>query len=274
MTQLSGSANEAFVTSDGIRIAYSRRSSAHAGAPRVVLVHSLGMDRHVWDGVVERLSPSCDLLTYDCRGHGASGKRAGVFTAELFARDLAELLDHVGWASATVAGCSMGGCVALAFAGAYPARVERLGLVDTTAWYGDGAAARFAERANEARTKGLGGLIDFQLTRWFTDAYRERRPPELESALASFLANDVECYIATTALLGSVDLRGVLATIAVPTAIVVGAEDYATPVAMSEALHAGIAGSTLTVLPHGRHLTSIECADDVAAVIRQWLARR
>ena len=88
----------------------------------------------------------------------------------MFARDLAELLDHVGWARAVVAGCSMGGNVAQAFAAELPQRTAALGLIDTTAWYGADAAAKFKERADAARSKGLRGMIDFQLTRWFSDA--------------------------------------------------------------------------------------------------------
>src|SRR6185503_958999 len=100
---------------------------------------------------VERLESDADVLTYDCRGHGLSDRRAGAYTAELFARDLAELLDHVGWPQVTIGGCSMGGCVALAFGGLFPQRTTALGLIDTTAWYGPKAAANFKERAEAAR---------------------------------------------------------------------------------------------------------------------------
>jgi 3-oxoadipate enol-lactonase len=58
----------------------------------------------------------------------------------------------------------------------------------------------------------------------------------------------------------------------VPTAVLVGEEDYATPLAMAEALHKGIAGSTLTVLKGARHLTPLERPDEVAAELRRLLA--
>jgi 3-oxoadipate enol-lactonase len=57
-----------------------------------------------------------------------------------------------------------------------------------------------------------------------------------------------------------------------PAAILVGDEDYATPTAMSETLHRGIKGSTLTVLKGARHLTPIETPDRVAAELRRLLA--
>ena len=139
MTQ-STIANSTLTLSDGSVLAYTLRSSQQPNASRLVLIHSLALDRSVWDGVVGQLEGEADVLTYDCRGHGQSDRRAITYTAELFAKDLAELLDHVGWTSATVAGCSMGGCVALAFAGLFPHRVTALGLIDTTAWYGADAA--------------------------------------------------------------------------------------------------------------------------------------
>src|SRR5213594_88028 len=50
---------------------------------------------------------------------------------------------RLGWRKAAVAGCSMGGNVAQAFAAEYPQRTTALGLIDTTAWYGADAAAKF-----------------------------------------------------------------------------------------------------------------------------------
>jgi 3-oxoadipate enol-lactonase len=167
----------------------------------------------------------------------------------------------------------MGGCVALAFAGLFPARVTALGLIDTTAWYGEDAPAKFRERAEAARANGMRGLADFQVTRWFSDAYRAQNPPAMQRALEIFVANDYECYAATCALLGDADLRRYLKDIRVPAAIVVGEEDYATPVVMAEQLHQDLPQSTLTVLPHARHLTPIEHPDTIAAELRSLLRR-
>jgi 3-oxoadipate enol-lactonase len=96
----------------------------------------------------------------------------------------------------------------------------------------------------------------------------------MERALTTFLANDLECYAATCALLGSVDLRAVLPTLTVPAAVVVGEEDYATPVAMSRALHEALPRATLTELRHARHLTPVERPDEIARELASLLARR
>jgi 3-oxoadipate enol-lactonase len=257
-------------------LSFTHRPAPHAAAPRLAFIHSLALDRSVWDGVVERLAGEVDMLTYDCRGHGqseralppATSRGPGPYTASRFARDLAELFDHIGWERAVVAGCSMGGNVAQAFAAEYPQRTVALGLIDTTAWYGADAPAKFKERADTARAKGMRGMIDFQLTRWFSDEFRANHPDVLKRTTDIFVANDLECYAASCELLGAADTRAALASFRMPVAIVVGEEDYATPVAMARRLHGAIPQSTLTILPRARHLTPIECPDRIAAELR------
>jgi 3-oxoadipate enol-lactonase len=265
--------DETLTTSDGATIAFTLREAPTPDAARLVLIHSLALDRSIWDEVADRLDTEAEILTYDCRGHGRSERRAGVFTAESFARDLAELLDHLGWQDATLAGCSMGGCVALAFAGLYPARSSRLGLIDTTAWYGADGSAAFRDRAAAARASGMAGLVDFQVKRWFSDEFREREPELVNRAAEIFVANDFECYAASCALLGDVDLRPNLASCCMPVAIVVGEDDSATPVAMARHLHEGIPQSTLTILPRARHLTPIERPGEIASELLALLRR-
>jgi len=272
--QMAAEHESALTLSDGATLAYTLHPEPRPGAPRLVLIHSLALDRSVWDGVLEQLRSDAQVLAYDCRGHGRSDRRAVRFTAELFARDLAELLNHVGWQTAAVAGCSMGGCVAMAFGGLYPDRAAALGLIDTTAWYGVDAPLRFRERAEAAREKGMEGLVGFQVTRWFSDDFRARHADVLHRTTAIFVDNDFDCYAASCALLGDVDVRPHLATFRMAVAIVVGEEDYATPVAMAQQLHEAIAHSTLTILPKARHLTPIERPDAIAAEIQSLLQRR
>jgi 3-oxoadipate enol-lactonase len=259
--------------SDGTRLAYTRHPSPRASAPRLVLIHSLALDRTIWDDVVAALRGEAEIVTYDCRGHGSSDHRPGTYAAESFARDLAELLDHVGWGKATIGGCSMGGCVALAFAGLFPARVAALGLIDTTAWYGPDAAQQFRQRAEAARAKRMSGMIEFQLTRWFSDAFRATHPDVLQRLSAIYVANDFDCYAASCALLGDVDVRAHLSAFRFPVSIVVGEEDYATPVEMARQLHEAIPRSNLTVLPQARHLTPVERPDAIAEMLRGLLSR-
>ncbi|NNM74164.1 alpha/beta fold hydrolase [Enterovirga sp. DB1703] len=229
------------------------------------------MDGSFWRPVAERLADAATVLTWDCRGHGASDKPAGPYTVELFADDLAAVFAEIGWEQAVVGGASMGGCVTLAFAGRHGDKVTGLGLFDTTAWYGPDAPRQWAERAEKGITEGLGALVGFQQTRWFGDAFRAANPGLVQESVDVFLKNDVRAYAESCRMLGAADLRALLPGIKVPTRIVVGEEDYATPPAMAEAIHAAIAGSTLNVVKGGRHLTPLEVPDVIAAELRQLI---
>jgi 3-oxoadipate enol-lactonase len=229
------------------------------------------MDHTFWLAVAEQLAEEASVLVYDCRGHGASDKPAGPYTTELFARDLADVMDHIGWRTAVVAGASMGGCVALAFGAAFPQRAAALGLVDTTAWYGVDAPQQWAERATRALADGLAGLVEFQVSRWFGDAFRAQRSEIVDQCVKVFLANELPAYAETCRMLGAHDMRAALPRLQMPTTIIVGEEDYATPVAMAQALRDGIKGSQLVVVEKARHLTPLEVPERVASELKKLL---
>lgn len=253
---------------DGTALSYRLVGS---GPARVALVHSLAMDHAFWLPVADRIGEAATVLVWDCRGHGASGKPPGPYTVELFADDLADLLAAIGWPSAVVAGASMGGCVSLAFAGRHRDKLAGLGLFDTTAWYGPDAPEQWAGRAEKGVKEGLKSLVGFQQMRWFGDAFGAAHPDIVEQCVATFLKNDVDAYAETCRMLGAADLRPVLPGIAVPTRVAVGAEDYATPLAMAETLHAGIRGSSLAIIEQGRHLTPLEHPDRIADELRRLI---
>ena len=253
-------------TRDGIRLSY--RIVPGTGGGRCVLIHSLAMDKFFWEPTAAALAGAAEVLIYDCRGHGVSGKPAGPYSTAQFADDLADLMNHIGWSSAVVAGASMGGCIALAFAAAYPERVNALGLFDTTAWYGENAPAAWAERAEKARSEGLKALVGFQKTRWFSDGFREANPDVVEAAVSTFLANEIDAYVATCNMLGAADLREALPKFDFPCRVLVGTEDYATPLEMARVLADNIPGAILTILEGARHFTPLEVPAIIAENLR------
>ena len=265
-----GNSKDYSLCEDGTRIAYRLLERAD-DAPRIALVHSLAMDQSFWLPVIERLTDAASVLIYDCRGHGASTKPPGPYTTSLFANDLAELMGHIGWHSAVVAGASMGGCVSLAFSANFPHRTNGLGLIDTTAWYGPDAPAAWAQRAERAATEGLQSLIEFQVTRWFSEAFGTEHPKMVQHCINVFLANDPAAYAETCRMLGATDLRPALPLITSPTTIIVGEEDYAAPVAMAQRMHEGISESRLVIIENARHLTPLEAPDRIASELKLLL---
>jgi 3-oxoadipate enol-lactonase len=127
--------------------------------------------------------------------------------------------------------------------GRFCAAHQWFGLIDTTAWYGPDAPSQWEQRAQRALKEGLKDLIDFQVTRWFGDAFRAQHPDVVQHCIDVFLANDIPAYAETCRMLGTNDLRNALPGITRPTTVIVGEEDYAAPPAMAQVMHQGIRNS-------------------------------
>jgi 3-oxoadipate enol-lactonase len=255
-------------TADGAKVDYVIEGQGEA---RIVLLHSLGLDRRFWTPVVALLAPHAQVLTLDLRGHGRSDMAGAPYTAEQFAGDVAAVMDDAGWDKAVIAGCSLGGCVALAFAVHHAERCQALGLLDTTAWYGEDAGQTWPARGQKVMAEGMASLTQIQLSRWFSEGFRQARPDVAAASAGVFEATAPEAFAAGCGLLAALDLRAALASITVPTRVAVGQEDLATPLAMSQALAAGIPGARLDVIA-GAHLTPLESPDAVAAILRDLIA--
>jgi len=112
---------------DGMAAATHFRISGQ-GQP-LVLVHGVGLDLSIWGEMASLLEPGYRVIRYDMLGHGRSLKPPGPYRLDDFVRQLAALADHLGLDRFDLAGFSMGGMVALAFAARYPQRLRRLALL-------------------------------------------------------------------------------------------------------------------------------------------------
>lgn len=131
----------------------------------------------------------------------------------------------------------------------------------------------FANERQPHEPRACRGWSTSRVTRWFSDEFPAGHGELVKRTTGVFVANDFECYAASCALLGDADLRSFLSSFQMPVAIVVGDEDYATPVAMAQQLHDAISQSTLTILPSARHLTPIERPGEIASELLALLRR-
>lgn len=224
----------------------------------IVLLHSLAMDHDFWHLVAPALAGKAPVVCVDVRGHGQSSKPRQPYSIGLFAEDVKAVVQALGYRKAIIGGASMGGCISLQFAIDHPSMTAALALIDTTSWYGPTASEDWEKRGEKALIEGFSSMVQFQTTRWFSDQFRVAHPELVQQCVDVFLLNDVEAYRETCRAMGAFNMYEQVSTVTVPTAIVVGAEDYAAPVEMSQHMHNAINESTLTVIPAARHLTPLE----------------
>jgi len=215
------------------------------------------------------------VIACDLPGHGTAERptRAGsAYTTAELARSLVLALDESGVGSGVLVGFSLGGGVALQVALDYPDRVAALALVDTTAWPGADAGARFGGRAAAVEAEGVGLLVQPAIERWFTPEFVAAQG-EIVGRYAAWIGeNDAAGYAAACRSLATLDLRSRLGEIHCPTLVVVGDRDQATPVAMARTLAAGIPGATLRILGPAGHLVAEERWVEFNAALRAFLA--
>ena len=125
-----------------------------------MLLHSLALDRSVWDGLLPFVLEEFQVLVPDLPGHGRSAPLEGV-TIEAMADEVSVLIRHEAEHPVILVGLSLGGCVAQSVAVRHPQLVRGLGLIDTTCWYGESASVDWEARAQRAVAEGLNSLAAF-----------------------------------------------------------------------------------------------------------------
>ena len=155
------------ISVNGINLAYSRRGK---GTP-LVLVHGFPLDSTSWSEIVPLLEDKFDIILPDLRGFGQSTTVETPYTISEMADDIAGLLDHLGIEKAAIAGHSMGGYVALAFAKKYPHRVSGLGLISSQALADapEGKERRYKTAADVAE-KGVGVVVEAMTPKLSSDS--------------------------------------------------------------------------------------------------------
>jgi 3-oxoadipate enol-lactonase len=228
--------------------------------PPVVFLHAFPLSLFMWDGQVETLRGTHTVVRFDDRGFGSTPPGDGLLTMERIADDAAALLDHLGLSRAIVAGCSMGGYAAFAFARRYPERLLALVLQDTRAG-ADSPEARKTRStlAERVRKEGAVAAADAFLPKLLGETTKREQPALVTRVREAILATPPQGVVDGLAgLAARADSGPFLKDIRVPTLVVCGEEDTITPVAESEALQRGIAGSRLCVIPRAGHLSNLE----------------
>src|SRR4051794_21409780 len=117
-----------FYESHGLRLHYA--DWGNDGAPPLILVHG-GRDHcRSWDVIARSLQPHFHVVAPDLRGHGDSDwSKGGSYALTEYVYDLSHLVRRVA-APVTLVGHSMGGMVALIYAGTFPEQVSALVVLD------------------------------------------------------------------------------------------------------------------------------------------------
>ena len=239
-----------------INLAYSDEGQG----PPVIFLHAFPLNRTTWAPQVAGLSDRYRVITIDLRGHGESDAPMWRYTLDRFADDVHGLLEHLGIARATFVGLSMGGYILFALYRKHPALFQALVLADTraTADTPDARDARFS-MAQIAYRRGASAIADLMLPKLLSPASCEHRA-DLRDDLRRIITGNQVSGIAgdLMAMEERPDSTPLLSTISVPTLVIVGEEDLASPPEEVKSMADRIPGSTFVRIPQAGHLSNME----------------
>ncbi|MGW7302397.1 bifunctional 3-oxoadipate enol-lactonase/4-carboxymuconolactone decarboxylase PcaDC [Streptomyces sp. NPDC054829] len=240
----------------------NHRAEGPASAPPLLLGPSLGTSYALWDAVAPELSVTHRVVRWDLPGHGGSAAeliRPGATVGDLAALVL-RLADALGVERFAYAGVSLGGAVGLHLAVHRPDRVSSLAVLCSSAHFN--GAQPWQERAALVRAKGLAELAEHANSRWFTPGFTVPR------LVQDHREADPEAYAACCDALAAFDLRDRLAEIAVPTLLIAGREDPATPPPHLREIADAVPGAALVEIPGASHLAVAQCPEAVLTALR------
>jgi len=243
-----------------------------SGLP-VVFLHAFPLNRTMWDPQVSALVTECRCIPIDFRGLGDS-KACPPYSMDRYADDVAGVLDTLQIERAVVVGLSLGGYVAFALWRRHRDRIRALVLADTRAT-SDSPEQLERRRAliEMAESQGPTAVANAQIAGLVGKTTREKKPDTYDAVHRMIAQAPVDGVIgATRAMMERPDSTSTLATIDVPTLLVVGGEDAITQANDMRALESAIRGSRLEVLAHAGHLSSLERPAAFNTVLSEFLA--
>ncbi|GAB4388635.1 3-oxoadipate enol-lactonase [Albidovulum sp.] len=240
------------------------------GDPRgraVVFANSLGTDLRMWDKLIPRLPQGLRLVRYDKRGHGLSDCPPAPYAMGALIRDAERLCDALEIRECVFVGLSIGGLIAQGLAVKRPDLVRALVLSNTAAKIG--TTEMWAERIAAIRAGGIEAIAEATMQRWFSRRFRAT--PELRGWRNMLTRQPPEGYVGCAAAISGTDFITPTSGLTLPTLVIAGSEDGATPPDLVRETAGLIRGARFELLRGAGHLPPVEDPQAYAAVLTAFL---
>lgn len=247
-------------------------TAARTGAGSdLVILHSLLADRTAFDPVLPALAAKHRVTLINLPGfHGSKPTPLALMDAYVAA--IEDGFDEFAIANdAVLIGNGFGGTVALAFALAHPERISRLVLSDAAAGFPTQGREAFAVMAQKVADGGLGSIAEIAAKRVFSPAYLDAHPEKIEERKKVLLDIDPKAFQAACKILQETDLVPLLHHLTVPTLVVCGEFDQATPPPLNKQIVEKVASARYVELPGCGHCPPLEQPEQFLSAIKDFV---
>ena len=237
----------------------------------LVFIHGVGLDRKMWEPQINFLN-NHSIITYDLLGHGKTPYNKKEVTLNDFSSQLDDLIKFLKVDKIHLIGFSLGSLIALDYASKFKDKLKTLTLLGTAYRRTLEQRNLVIERFEQAK---LNKPISKQaLKRWFTDKYLNDNP-EIYDQFIKILTKDGKDHLnflkAYKLFAYHQDNINMIKNIKTKTLVMTGSDDSGSTVEMSKSLSNDLINSSFTEINNGKHLCSIECADDVNINLKNFI---
>ena len=230
----------------------------------IIFIHGVGLNHKIWKPQFDAFENT--IVAYDILGHGQTPLESSNLSFDNFSRQLLNLIDELNFKKIHLVGFSIGSLIARNFAENYNNRLESLTLL-----------CSIFKRSKEQQqivndrfelSKKSRSLSNQALKRWFTDEYILQNPKIYEEISSMLNENNMEDFLKIYELFVKHKDNEKFENIKVKTLIMTGEFDSGSTPEMSKNLSKCIKNSKVKIIKNGKHLCSIECADEVNHAIK------
>ena len=233
----------------------------------IVFIHGVGLNHKIWEPQINVFENT--FLAYDILGHGKTPLDKENLSFDDFSNQLINLIDELNIRRIHLVGFSIGSLIARNFASKYRDRLESLILLCSIFRRTEKQQQTVKDRFELAKKSK--SLSKQALKRWFTDEYLEKNPNTYNKISSILEQNSMENFLKIYELFVNHKDDEQFEKIKTKTLIMTGEGDIGSTPEMSINLSKVINNSNVKIISKGKHLCSIECADDVNMAIKKHI---
>lgn len=243
-----------------------------ANKPTIVFGHPLGMNSQAWDSIVPHFKEQFHILRWDLPGHGKSAaidKSVNALSEESLVAPLLAKCNELGIKQFHYVGTSIGGMIGQQLLASHPERLLSVTLTNTGSKIG--TQEGWLTRQKEIMSQGLPAMASTLVLRWFSEDSINSNPtlaPFWQSQLAQV---DDHSYGLLCTWLGQRDLTQPLSASRVPTQLICGEKDIATPPSLMKELASLLHLKNIEVCPKVGHVPSVEAPNKLAKILKNCI---
>jgi len=236
----------------------------------IVFIHGVGLSKEIWKPQINFFK-NYNILTYDLLGHGKTPMKKSKLSFDDFSKQLNRLMNELNFNKIHLVGFSLGALIARHFASEHSDKLSSL-IIHASIYKRNEEQKRVVKNRFEVAKMKRPASKQSAIRRWLSENFIKKNP-EVYKKIYSILENNnhkdfLKCY---DIFVNYIDDDAMLKKINVNALITTGENDVGSTPEMSKNLSKMISRSKFIEIKRGKHLCSIECANDVNITFKKFI---